>query len=215
MLNRMPPFSRAVLGITLAATLLSRVCGAATVFIDFESDANGTAIEAPSLFAGAVNLTTQFSPLGVVFLGPAPLDGGSILDELGNFVVRARSGDNFLGYNTFSMNSLGGVPRGPQTLSFFNSVVSLSIYVGSETGTHRIDAYSGSTLVDSETIQVRFSYGELKVSFDEGFDRVVLTSLVASSWVYDDLTFVTIPEPSTYVMAAMGVVALVLARRRK
>lgn len=73
---------------------------------------------APCSFVDTVALTSEYFVQGVVFRGPGGFDGGAILDECGNFGVTGYSPPNFFAFNTASALNNGGVPQGPETLTF-------------------------------------------------------------------------------------------------
>lgn len=98
--------------------------------INFDNDPSGNAITAPSLFSAATPLSNQFAGQGVMFsalsrtaqtsvvtrdgiettqsvnvLNPSSAGMGSILNEGANFGSNAKSGDNFLAFNSQSNSS--------------------------------------------------------------------------------------------------------------
>ena len=162
--------------------------------IDFDHDANGNVIQAPSVFIATTHLSELYAPLGVHFSGGVgPNDGGAILDQDGNFGVPAHSGRNFLAFNVNAVMSDGGVPRDPETIQFDTPMVAVSIYAagGYVPATFEMDAYDvNGNLVDSNVVNTQ-DYSQLSVASDAGIDHVVLTASGSSTgfWVYDDLSF--------------------------
>lgn len=202
---------------------------AQTVFINFDTDANGNPLTAPSSFGNAAPLTTAYSSLGVTFSGPAPEQGGAILNDA-SFNPKARSGSNFLAFNR---NSDAGYAQDPETLSFSSNVSSVSIYAAGAGGApgvsnaFTIQAFdvSNNAIASSSSTNVAGSYTLLNV-VGTGIRSVRLTSTAGSdAFVYDDLTFVqsnaagAAPEPSTLPLLGMGIISgigtLGMARRRK
>ena len=100
--------------------------------INFETDANGSAISAPAVFSspflpGAVALTDEFKPLGVEWAG-----NGAILSTPGNFGATGFSGPNYLAYNSATAFQNGQPVGATDTVSFASgkSEVSFSIGMG-------------------------------------------------------------------------------------
>jgi hypothetical protein len=75
-------------------------------------------VAAPCFFSDGTALRNRYAALGVVFSGPGPLDGGSIVNECGSFGVGGQSSPNFLAFHTGAVLADGGVPRFPETLLF-------------------------------------------------------------------------------------------------
>jgi hypothetical protein len=98
------------------------------VFINFDD------VVAPCSFSQQNPLRNEYQALGVVFEGPAPLDGGAILDECGNFGVNGHSSPNFLAFNCNAGMANGGTPRSPETLIFTDPVAEVSLLAGSGSG---------------------------------------------------------------------------------
>lgn len=189
---------------------------ARAVTINFDTDAAGNPLTAPSLFADADPLTTLYASLGVVFAGPAPGDGGAILDESSSFGVTARSGSNFLAFNREATMQNGGTPTGPETLTFSTPVSSVSIYGagGSNVDTFTMTAFDNlGVVIDTDTVSSQ-QFAQIEVSAGgPGISSVVLTENGDPFFVYDDLSFIFVPEPASGLVftAACG---LLVGRRR-
>jgi len=161
--------------------------GAAIVAIDFDDQVQ------PCTFAETVALTDEYAALGVVFSGPGGNDGGAILDECGGFGVNGHSAPNFLAFNINSGLSNGGIPRGPETITFSPAADSVSIAAGhASAGTITMECFDGGgaplgsdSLVGSSTLQ------PLEVAA-AGIASCVL-SFTGAVAVFDDLTFDLVP----------------------
>lgn len=94
--------------------------------------------------------------MGVVFEGPAPLDGGGILNQGGNFGVNARSGTDFLAFNRNSLFSDGGTPRDPENLLFDSFVNEVSIWAsgGNQSTSFMMEGFRNGQLIEVDTIQL-------------------------------------------------------------
>ncbi|BBO68092.1 hypothetical protein DSCA_20220 [Desulfosarcina alkanivorans] len=160
---------------------------AGAVAIGFDED------EEPCNFYQTTALRNKYSSLGVIFSGPAALDGGGILDECGNFFVSGHSSPNFLAFNVAASFSDGGVARGPQTMSFSPTISHLQVNVGSPyAGTIRLFAFRGATQVDFDFVVGLSALQTLSVS-GAGIDRVEITftgNEFGGVLVVDDLAFV-------------------------
>jgi hypothetical protein len=162
------------------------------VFIDFDD------VTAPCVFADTGPLRDEYLGLGVSFSGPAPDDGAAVLDECGNFGVSGHSSPNFLAVNCSSSMQNGGVPGGPETLTFTQVVESCSVLVGSGSGQGSplsMEAYDvDGVLVASDTVVLTPSLQLLGVAGD-GIKTVVIGSTQPCVWVLDDLGFDTAVSP--------------------
>ncbi len=167
--------------LALAATGFSQV-----VQIDFDQ------FSAPCNFNGTVELTDEYLNRGVTFSGPALGTGGCILDQCGNFGVNARSGVQFLAFNT-SATSQSGTPSGPESMRFEPAASTFSLWVsgGVLPGDFRVDAFREGQNIGSNTVQsLAGAYAELTFEGLFNFDEVTISSLGASTyWVFDDLSF--------------------------
>lgn len=156
----------------------------AEVLIDFDD------VVAPCLFMQTIPLRTEYLPLGVNFTGPAPLDGGAILDACSNFFVTGYSGSNFLAFNNTAAGYLtGGFAQTPETISFTSPVAAVSLLVGSslEGAEVRLDAYdAANVLVASNSRVMTSGLAPLGVSAPS-ISRVILSG--GGVFVADNLRF--------------------------
>lgn len=184
--------------------------GASGTLIDFE----GTG--APPGFKKTIALRDLYADLGVNFDGPGPLDGGAILNELGNFGVDAFSGTDFLAFNSTATLMDGGIPTDPEQILFDDLQASVSIYAAGGLGigaTFPMDAYDQlNQLVDTDTVGGQ-DWVQLLVSHPGGIARVVLTEITnKNAFVYDDLEFFAVPGPGALLV--FGLAGLRTRRRR-
>jgi len=144
----------------------------------------------PCNFSETVALTTEYSGLGVVFSGPGGNDGGAILDQCGNFGVSGYSPPNFLAFNINSSLSNGGIPRGPETLTFSVAVDTVAINAGhNSAGTITLECFdAGAASVGSQSITGTSALQPLSVTAAGQIAscRLSFTGTVA---VFDDLTY--------------------------
>ncbi len=144
----------------------------------------------PCNFASTVALTTEYSALGVVFSGPGGNDGGAILDECGNFGVSGYSAPNFLAFNINSSLSNGGIPRGPETLTFSVAVDTVAINGGGDSaGTITLECFdAGAASVGSQSITGTSALQPLSVTA-AGQIASCRLSFTGGVAVFDDLTY--------------------------
>jgi hypothetical protein len=152
--------------------------------IDFDDAA------APCGFFFTVALTNEYSGIGVVFSGPGGLDGGAILDQCGGFNVTGYSPPNFLAFNIDAVLSNGGVPRGPETLTFSQTVDTVTINAGGDlAGTIMLECFnSGAVSVGSQSITGLSALQPLSVTAPGQIAYCVL-SFTGAVAVFDDLTY--------------------------
>ena len=75
-------------------------------------------LDEPCEFIETTALRDRYLSLGVQFSEPGSLDGGAILNECGGFGVTGHSPPNVLAFDNGAQLSDGGIPRGPETISF-------------------------------------------------------------------------------------------------
>jgi hypothetical protein len=144
----------------------------------------------PCNFDQTVALTTEYSGLGVVFSGPGGNDGGAILDECGSFGVSGYSPPNFLAFNTGAVLSNGGIPHGPETLTFSVAVDTVAINGGSTSaGTITLECFdAGAASVGSQSITGASALQPMSVTASGQIASCRL-SFTGSVAVFDDLTY--------------------------
>lgn len=187
-------FSKFAGGVAVAAALLSSPALAGTTGIDFDEAA------APSLFIAQVTLDAEYADLGVMFSGIGG-PGAEILNMGAHFGIDARSGRNFLAFNT-------DFTSGEEQMDFAAPINAFDGYFsgGHNSSTFWAKAYnSAGDLIDSETLDVAAGvWGGLSLS-GPGITRLQFGAS-NSSWVADDFSFVTsgVPEPATWAMMIVG-----------
>ena len=210
---------KTILTLGAATVLLQSVSFAQTIFINFDTDASGNPIVAPGLFDQTTPLTELYAPLGVHFMGPAPGEGGAILNAAaGGWRVPALSGDNILGFN----NVTYGLQ--PETITFDTLMTSVSVFAADAdnyvSSTFTLQAFSaGAQLLGSDSVNVAgpsSGYAELSVSSLSGISQVVLSESGGDAFELDNLSASPVPEPSTLILVGLGGLgSLVAFRRRK
>ena len=161
--------------------------GSSPGFVNFD--------DAPSTcsFSDTVATTNEYAAFGVTFSGPGGNDGGAVLDECSNFGVTGYSSPNFLAFNTGASNSDGGVPQGPETMTFDPLINSLTLNCGANAGgTVTLECFDGGgASLGSDTINVSSVLSPLTVA-DSGIASCVV-SFTAALMVCDDLDFAQVP----------------------
>ena len=144
----------------------------------------------PCAFFETIALTTEYSGIGATFAGPGGLDGGAILDECGGFGVTGHSPPNFLAFNTGAVLSNGGLARGPETVTFVQTVDTVSVNAGSTfAGTITLECFaSGGGSVGSQSIAGTANLQPLTVTAAGQIANCVL-SFTGDVAVFDDLTW--------------------------
>jgi hypothetical protein len=200
-------------GATFVAMGTVGTAQAATV-VNFDTDANGNPISAPSGFVATSPLADLYASQGVRFRGLNSATGGAILDQGGNFGVNARSGTNFLAFNrsTYATD--------PESIIFDTLLTSLSIFAGSRYN----DSFT-LTAFDINDVQIGVSsvlvnagtYEELSFSSLLGnIKRVSLSANSAPDFVFDDLAFEpATPIPTPALLPGLIGMGIAILRRRK
>jgi hypothetical protein len=139
-------------------------------------------VNAPCVFKDTTALRLYH---GVKFAGGAPLDGGAILNECGNFGVSGYSPPNFLAFNCSSQNMDGGIPTLPETIKFPSKSASVSLKIGGPE--------QGKTVTikgKGEKHTVTLTSAMQTVVFTKATKKLTLTtSTGACILVVDDITF--------------------------
>jgi hypothetical protein len=165
---------------------------ALATLIDFDDLAQ------PCNFNLTTHLTSAYSAMGVLFVGPGGNDGGAILDECSNFSVTGYSSPNFLAFNPTSSMSDGGIPRPPETIQFPGGATQVQALVGSGDPTlagilATMIAYdTGGAVVDSSSVELLPAVTPLSVSGDISYVEVDVGG--PGAWVLDDLSFEPAPD---------------------
>ncbi len=145
---------------------------------------------APCSFSEATRLTNGYGVLGVYFSGPGGHNGGAILNECGLSGVTGYSSPNVLAFNSVSSLKDGGIPQGPETVSFTDPIVSFEAGFASElSGDVTVTAYNANNdVVDTVTTGLTTAFQRLRV-YGRNITRVVFDSS-AGSWAVDDLCII-------------------------
>ena len=202
-------------GAAAAVLVAAGSAQAASIFIDFDVDASGHPITAPSAFDNASPLRNTYAAWGVHFSGPAAGEGGAILNA-STFTSHALSGSNFLAFSAVAPGFVA-----PETITFDSlmSTVSISASPLSHPMTFTLQALNSSgAVVDTQSLLLTGAgYGQLSVSSSADIHAVVFSVSGAgfNAYVADNLSASTspVPEPSTALLAALGCGALALRRR--
>jgi hypothetical protein len=169
----------------LVVTLFPGTSQAATRTINFDD------FTAPMLFFSSGPVTDRYASLGVRFSGPAPADGGAVLD-VASFPITGESVPNALAFNTTASYPGGGVARGPEVITFATPIHSATIRAGqSGGGTLTMTAFDGTTAVSTNSQTSQPELQELSVAASRITSLRLEFSGTASIW--DDLTWGTAP----------------------
>lgn len=187
---------------------------ASSATIDFETNAVGVVISAPTLFSQATALTNLYAPLGVVWAG-----NGAIMDQSGGFGVSGFSPKNFLAYNsagTFANSDPVGIT---DTMTFMTAQLTVSFSVGRnspESFFARAFDVSG-TLLDQFLGIVASPMAGVTLS-GNGIVRIEYgLSDGAGAFVFDDLQLMAVPLPAALPLFAggLGLIGLLGWRRKR
>jgi hypothetical protein len=197
--------------IVVAASALALSAPAFAVLIDFE-------LGGPDLFSQTNPLRDEYLGQGVRFFGPNSTGGGAVLND-STWGANAISGTDILAFNVNSTMQNGGTPTGPETIRFVNApAASVSIwYSGSSTSASNgvLRAYDAAdNLLGSDSDNsAAGGWVQLSLSGVGDIAYVTIDSTNDPTWMLDDLNFTPVPEPAT--LAALGLGALALVRKRK
>ncbi len=185
-----------------AAPAASPLLAGATV-INFDDAAQ------PCSFVSTVALRNQYAGHGVLFMGPAPLDGGGVLDECSNFGISGYSAPNFLAFNTASSFSDGGIPRPPQIITFTHRASHVQVNAGSNSGaghTITMEAFdAGGNSLGSDSLTLTTTLNTLSIAADN--IAYVVINTPAQAFVLDDLVIFSVDIPWLSESPITGTVA--------
>jgi hypothetical protein len=171
--------------VLLLAVVLPGTVQAANRQVNFDE------VTAPcGFFDQPEKLSTRYEALGVVFSGPAPGQGGEILNQCANFGVSGHSSPNFLAFNTSADNA-----GGPETLQFSPPASSVVIKVGSQSSaTATLTAFDGSAMVAESSRTLTTAVATLPVT--AGHITSARIASPATTFVVDDLVWSSPPVAS-------------------
>jgi hypothetical protein len=196
---------KSIITLFISALLASGIARAATIAINFDTDASGSPLNSPTAFSSTKHLAELYAPLGVHFAGPGGNDGGAILDQGSNFGINAHSGLQFLAFNRAAGLADLGIARDPEKITFDLLMSDVAVFVGggSVSRTFRLDAFdTDGVLVNSKTVATR-TFSQLQVASSAGIRAVTLSVTdtdVGAAFIVDDLLAHTIPEPSAALL---------------
>jgi len=150
----------------------------------------------PCGFAHTIALTTQYlGTKGVTFAGPADVNGGAVLNECGNFGVTGHSKPNFLAFNKISYLSDGGIPIGPETITFISTVSQVQINAGgANSGVVIMTAYDEQNVPIGSVLITGTAALQTLLIQKEGIKKVII-QFNGESLVLDDLAFLSETSP--------------------
>jgi len=145
-------------------------------------------VDAPCVFSDTKALRDEYAAQGVHFRGNAPLNGGGIVNECGNWGVSGYTPPNFLGLNVNGQYGDGGSATPPQYLFFDNPVGGIRIKAGArDGGTLRMVAYDTSQhVVGTKTITMTPALQTVTI-VAPGIKRVSVDVQGVGDFVIDDL----------------------------
>jgi hypothetical protein len=202
------------LAVLLLVAGAANPAAAASVLVDFEG---GTA---PCGFSSTTALRTLASAPGLGFgsapsLGGGALDGGTVLGACGAFGIAPRSGDSFLAFNRGGVYLGGGRAVDPERLTFEEGASRVSIWASGGGGgtSFSMEVFgAGDILLGSDDADVPpGAWGLLEFAAAEIRSIWLRETGGDNAFVFDDLTYETIPEPATGLLLG---IALAGASRR-
>ncbi len=160
------------------------------VVIDFDDAV------APVVFIETVALSNEYADEGVIFSGPGGNDGGAVLDSI-SFPGTGFSLPNILAFNTLATLSDGGIPQGPETLTFTDTVSHVQINAGNSDIAPdgvTMECFDGDAMsLGQDTIAATGTLQTLAVTAP-GIVNCVL-DFESQIGVFDDLAFVVESRP--------------------
>ena len=182
----------AAIGLSLQPVGATPINGAATGIAGAEFTLD---FETPSLALGTV-VTSQFA--GVTF--------GT------NFEIRDSA--EFANITGKYLDDISSGAPGP--IVFDQALKAVSFNLRSDPGTTTIQAFLDGVLVESFSAATNLTNTSNFFGFqDIIFDEIRLSGAVSNGFNVDNLEFVTVPEPSSVALFALGIIGLGAARRRK
>ena len=194
---------------TLVATILVLCASANAYVINFD--------EIPPANDNSGFLTEEYAALGIHFV---TTDDGSIMGGMsngdpGNWDLEGTNGPAFLGFNGASYSAIANFDVAMGLVS-----LDVSRSAGSSSGdTFTLDAYSGNTLVGTQTVTLGpiNTWSTLSISA-AGFDSIQMSGagLGFHPFGVDNLKFTpAIPAPGALLLAGIGAALVANLRRRK
>jgi hypothetical protein len=157
-------------------------------------------------FPIATPITNQFSAFGATFSG-----FGWDNATLGQAGSTGFSGGNLV-------NGIVGFPGGAAIISFSQQVTGAAFAAVDQGGLWLVEAFLGGvggTLVDSFALVIPFNPGIGFIGFENlDFDTIRLTTLGSAALSIDNLQ-IKVPEPGTFLLLGMGLLAMGAGLRRK
>ena len=208
--------TKSVFASLAVSTLLAASAQAVTTVIDFDHDAAGKLLAAPGTYAAAKSLTTLYSSLGVTFGGPGvgTATGGAILNSAaGGFSVPARSGANFLAFDTYTNIN------GPEVITFAQAASNVTIYAAAPSpAVFTMTGYNSAGVLvatstanydpNAPTVNGAFPYSPISVNSSAlgSISKVVLTATFNNPFYviyhFDDLSF-TVGAPTSVISGVL------------